>query len=70
MGLSKNIIVYVKDERVNLNSMTTTLKSIVNYEVLGLEMSWAQKTTRIGTKPRTRQGEKITKNASLNLIQD
>jgi hypothetical protein len=39
MGLSKNIIVYVKDERVNLNSMTTTLKSIVNYEVLGLEMS-------------------------------
>jgi hypothetical protein len=32
----KKIIVYVKDERSNLNIMTIALKSIVNYDVLGL----------------------------------
>jgi hypothetical protein len=38
--LSKKIIVYVKDERVDLNSMTTTFKFVVNCEVLGLEESF------------------------------
>ncbi len=33
-------------------------------------MSWARKTTRIGTKPRTQQGNHMTKNASISLIQD
>ncbi len=32
----KKIIVYVKDKRSNLNIMTIALKSIVNYDVLGL----------------------------------
>jgi hypothetical protein len=36
-GLRKKIITYVKDEGANLNSMTTTFKFVVNYEVLGLE---------------------------------
>jgi hypothetical protein len=35
-GLNKNITIYIKGERANLNSMTTTLKYVVNYEVLGL----------------------------------
>jgi hypothetical protein len=35
-GLNKNITTYIKGERANLNSMTTTLKYVVNYEVLGL----------------------------------
>jgi hypothetical protein len=39
-GLSKKIIVYVKDEGANLNSMITTLKFVVNCEVLGLEESF------------------------------
>jgi hypothetical protein len=39
-GLSKKIIVYVKDEGANLNSMTTTFKFVVNSEVLGLEESF------------------------------
>ncbi len=34
------------------------------------QLSWARKTTRVGTKPITQQGKKITKNASLSLIQD
>jgi hypothetical protein len=34
--LRKKIIVYVKDERSNLNIMIATLKSLVNYDVLGL----------------------------------
>ncbi len=38
-GLSKKIIVYIKDEGVDLNSMTPTFKSVVNCEVLGLEES-------------------------------
>jgi hypothetical protein len=36
-GVSKKIIVYVKDEGANLNFMTTTLKFVINCEVLGLE---------------------------------
>jgi hypothetical protein len=32
--------------------------------------SWAQKTIRIGTKPKTQQRKKITINANLSLIQD
>jgi hypothetical protein len=36
-ALKRKIIVYVKNERSNLNIMTTTLKSIVNYDMLGLE---------------------------------
>jgi len=39
-GLSKKIIVYVKDEGANLNSTTTTFKFVVNCEVLGLEESF------------------------------
>ncbi len=39
-GLSKKIIVYVKDEGVDLNSMTPTFKYVVNCEVLGLEESF------------------------------
>ncbi len=34
------------------------------------QLSRARKTTRVGTKPMTQQGKKITKNASLSLIQD
>jgi len=30
----------VKDEKSNLNAMTTTLKSIIKYEVLGLGESF------------------------------
>jgi hypothetical protein len=36
-GLRKKIIVYVKDEGLNLNAMTIALKAIVNYESFGLE---------------------------------
>jgi hypothetical protein len=36
-GLSKKIIAYVKDERTNLNFMTTAFKFVGNCEVLGLE---------------------------------
>ncbi len=39
-GLSKKIIVYVKDEGANLNSMTTILKFVVNCEGLGLKESF------------------------------
>jgi hypothetical protein len=39
-GLGKKIIAYIKGEGENLNSMTTTLKYVVNYEVLGLEESF------------------------------
>jgi hypothetical protein len=34
--LRKKIIVYVKDEGYNLNTMIITLKSIVSCDVLGL----------------------------------
>jgi len=33
----KKIIIYVKDERSNLNIMTIVLKFIVSYGVLGLD---------------------------------
>jgi hypothetical protein len=33
----KKTIIYVKDEGSNLNIMTTTLKSIVSCDMLGLE---------------------------------
>ncbi len=36
-GLREKIIVYIKDEGSNLNAMIGALKSIVNYEYLGLE---------------------------------
>ncbi len=36
-ALKRKIIVYVKDEGFNLNTMTTTLKSIVSCDMLGLE---------------------------------
>jgi hypothetical protein len=39
-GLSKKIIVYVKNEGANLNSMTRALKFVVNNEVLGLEVNF------------------------------
>jgi len=35
--LKRKIVVYVKDEGSNLNTMTTTFKSIVSYDVFGLE---------------------------------
>ncbi len=38
--LRKIIIAYVKDEGANLNVMTTTLKFMVNYEILGMEESF------------------------------
>ncbi len=38
--LRKKIVAYVKDEGANLNAMTTTQKSMVNYEVLGMEESF------------------------------
>jgi hypothetical protein len=39
-GLNKKIIVYVKDEGANFNSMTRILKFVVSSEVLGLEESF------------------------------
>ncbi len=39
-ALRRKIITYVKDEGLNLNTMTTTLKSIVNCDMLGLEESF------------------------------
>ncbi len=36
-ALRRKIIAYVKDERSNLNTKTTTLKSIVSCDMLGLE---------------------------------
>jgi hypothetical protein len=36
-NLRKNIIVYVKDEGSNFNTMTIALKVIINYESFGLE---------------------------------
>jgi hypothetical protein len=37
---SKKIIVYVKNEGSNLNSMTRVFKFVINSEVLGLEESF------------------------------
>jgi hypothetical protein len=39
-ALKRKIIAYVKDEGSNINTMTTTLKSIVSSDVLGLEKSF------------------------------
>jgi hypothetical protein len=39
-ALKRKIIVSIKDERSNLNNMITTLKSIVSYDMLGLENSF------------------------------
>ncbi len=39
-ALEKKFIAYVKDEGSNLNTMTTTLKSIVSCDMLGLEESF------------------------------
>jgi dihydropteroate synthase len=39
-GLRKKIIAYVKDERFNLNAMTSALKYAINYEYLRLEESF------------------------------
>jgi hypothetical protein len=36
-GLRKIFFDYVKNERANLNAMITTLKYVVNYEILGLD---------------------------------
>jgi hypothetical protein len=38
--LRRKIVAYVKDEGCNLNIMTTTLKSIINCDVLSLEKSF------------------------------
>jgi hypothetical protein len=39
-ALRRKIITYVKDEGSNLNTMATTLKSIVSCDILGLEESF------------------------------
>jgi hypothetical protein len=39
-GLRKKIITFIKDERVNLNAMTSALKSIVSCDILGLKESF------------------------------
>jgi hypothetical protein len=39
-GLRKKIIIYVKDEGSKFNAMTIALKSIINYESLGIEGSF------------------------------
>jgi hypothetical protein len=39
-GLTKTILAYVKDEGVNLNTMITTLKSIVSCEIFGVMESF------------------------------
>jgi hypothetical protein len=39
-GLNKKNIAYVKDEGVDLNSMTITFQLIINREVVGLEKSF------------------------------
>ncbi len=39
-ALKEKIIVYVKDEGSNLNTMTITLKSIIRCDMLGLEESF------------------------------
>jgi hypothetical protein len=39
-NLSKNIIVYVKDEKFNLNIMTFAWKIVVSCDILGLEESY------------------------------
>jgi uncharacterized protein YqgQ len=38
--LMKKFVVYAKDERYNLNIITSTLKSAISYDVLSLEESF------------------------------
>jgi len=40
--LTKKIVVYVKDENVNMNTMTTIFKSIISCETLGVMESFQQ----------------------------
>jgi hypothetical protein len=39
-GLRKKILVFVKNGGFNINNMIITLKSVVNYEALGLEENY------------------------------
>jgi hypothetical protein len=39
-GLRNYCFIYVKDEGANLNAMIMELKSMVNYEILGLDESF------------------------------
>ncbi len=39
-GLKKKIVTYVKDEGSNMNTMATTLKSVVSCDILGSEESF------------------------------
>jgi hypothetical protein len=39
-GLRNKIITYVKDEGLNLNTLTSALKLVVKCEILGLEESF------------------------------
>jgi len=39
-GLKRKIVVYVKNEKLNLNTMTIALKFIVKCEILGLNQSF------------------------------
>ncbi len=39
-GLRKKIIAFVKDEGVFLNAVTSTLRYVVSYDILGLEESF------------------------------
>jgi hypothetical protein len=39
-NLRKKIIIYVKDEGVNLNAMTMAFKTIINCDILGVEESF------------------------------
>ncbi len=39
-NLRKKIIIYVKDEGVNLNAITMVLKTIINCDILGVEESF------------------------------
>ncbi len=36
-NLIEKIITYVKDESYNLNTMTSTLKTIISYDIISLE---------------------------------
>ncbi len=39
-GLRKKIVAYVKKRRVNLNAMKITLKSMISWEIFGLDESF------------------------------
>ncbi len=40
--LKMKSVVYVEDEGSNINTMTTTLRLVVNYDVLGLEFFFSR----------------------------